>query len=148
MEENNNKVEDLESKLLFDPGPNFKFDPAKSEQQQIYNLNVIHRLNNPIKMVEKELTLEQVNSKLEEISKSLLSLVLYKNTQYNNAMYQNNNIFAELNTEDIIRLHIDEKINRIKRSKVLRKNDIADLYNYLEHLCVIKDWTNFDELKD
>jgi len=95
-----------------------------------------------------ELTLDEVNKRLKEVSDSLQDLVIYKNTQYNNAMYQNNNIFAELDTEQIIKLHIDEKINRIKRSKQIRKNDTVDLLGYLLHLCVIKDWTNFDELKD
>jgi hypothetical protein len=98
--------------------------------------------------LKKELTLEEVNKKLKQVSDSLQSLVEYKNTQYNNAMYEKNDLFPELTTEDMIKLYIRVKFNRIKKCNELRKNDIADLYNYLKHLCVVKGWTNFDEFKD
>ena len=57
-------------------------------------------------------------------------------------------IFTKTNATDSILIRIDDKISRIKNSKTLRKNDIADITGYFVLLMASKDWISFKDLID
>lgn len=86
--------------------------------------------------------------KLMDTCDSLTSLLLYKNGKYGNSALTPINVFSKVDSSTGLLQRIDDKVARIKNSKELRKNDVADLVGYLILLCVSKDWTTFEEFKD
>lgn len=71
-----------------------------------------------------------------------------KNKRYGNSALEPSNMFFKGNSEEGLRIRIDDKLKRIKNSDVLRKNDIVDLIGYLIILCITKKWFTFDEFID
>jgi hypothetical protein len=86
--------------------------------------------------------------KIEAVFNSIKSLVMAKNLRYGNSALDPLNIFSKLPAENSICIRIDDKLNRIKNAKELRKNDVADIMGYLCLLCVDRGWTDFKELID
>ena len=86
--------------------------------------------------------------KIHETLTSLNHLLQEKNKNYGNAALNPLGIFNKNSATDGILIRLDDKLQRVKNSDILRKNDIADLMGYLTLLCVEKEWTNFDELID
>lgn len=81
----------------------------------------------------------------KEITDSISSLLQYKNEKYGNSALEPLNIFRnKCSSGD----RLDDKIARIKNSKELHKNDVADLIGYLILTCKENNWNNFDEFKD
>lgn len=75
-------------------------------------------------------------------------LLLEKNRRYGDSALKPENYFAEGKNDELIKVRIDDKINRIKNSKTLRKNDVVDLTGYLILLMATKEWISFKELID
>ena len=87
---------------------------------------------------------KNLNSILNSIGKFLKE----KNKRYGNSALEPSNMFFKGNSEEGIRIRIDDKLKRIKNSEVLRKNDIVDLIGYLIILCITKRWFTFEEFID
>lgn len=87
---------------------------------------------------------KNLNSILNSIGKFLKE----KNKRYGNSALEPSNMFFKGNSEEGLRIRIDDKLKRIKNSDVLRKNDIVDLIGYLIILCITKKWFTFDEFID
>ena len=87
-------------------------------------------------------------SDLHEVLNSLFEFLSAKNKNYGNSALEPIGIFSKGGAEDGILRRMDDKLNRIKNSDVLRKNDIVDLMGYLAILCINKKWTKFNELID
>ena len=88
------------------------------------------------------------SDKIQETLLSLNTLLQEKNKRYGNAALNPLGIFNKNSATEGILIRLDDKLQRVKNSDILRKNDIADLMGYLTLLCVEKEWTNFDELID
>jgi len=86
--------------------------------------------------------------KLEKICEGLQELLIEKNKRYGDSALKPKNYFSKTDSEGSIRILIDDKINRIKHSKTLRKNDIVDLTGYLILLMASKEWISFKDLID
>ena len=83
--------------------------------------------------------------KVKKTLLSLNSLLNYKNDKYGNAALSPLKIFEG---KCKVGQRLDDKLSRVKNSKGLKKNDVADLIGYLTLVCVEKGWENFDEFKD
>lgn len=94
-----------------------------------------------VEVLNEELTEES----FKEITNSIADLLIYKNQKYGNSALNPLDIF---NGKTKVGQRIDDKLARVKNSKELRKNDIADLLGYLTLVCQENNWTNFDEFKD
>jgi len=92
----------------------------------------------------KSITLEKVCEMLE----SMKRLLLEKNKRYGDSALKPVNVFSKDNASNGICIRLDDKLNRIKNAKTIRKNDAADIMGYLVLLCVSNGWTSFDELID
>ena len=93
--------------------------------------------------------MESLIGNKKEILKNLCNLLEYKDKQYGSAYKTENNVFGKgVSAEVHLCTRINEKLNRIKNSKELMKNDVTDFYCYIILLCKIKGWDNFDEQKD
>jgi hypothetical protein len=83
---------------------------------------------------------KSVEWKINTITESLRDFLVEKNKRYGNAALEPQNVFSKDNAENSILIRIDDKINRIKNSNELRKEDIHDLMGYLVLLCIDKGW--------
>ncbi len=96
----------------------------------------------------------KTNQQIEEFFKNMNIFLQEKNTKYGDSALNPLGIFTKhLLTESeqsiqTILVRIDDKLNRIKNSSILRKNDIIDLQGYLALLSIAKNWTNLEDLQD
>ena len=86
--------------------------------------------------------------KISCICDELENFLHIKNTRYGDSALSPIQIFSKLDITNSLYVRIDDKINRIKNSEELRKNDIVDLIGYLVLLCIDKDWLQFSDLID
>ena len=86
--------------------------------------------------------------KISCICDELENFLHIKNTRYGDSVLSPIQIFSKLDITNSLYVRIDDKINRIKNSDELRKNDIVDLIGYLVLLCIDKDWLQFSDLID
>lgn len=86
--------------------------------------------------------------KIKKITEELNNLLQEKNKRYGNAALEPLGIFNKNDATDGILVRLDDKLMRIKNSKELRKNDIADVLGYLVLLCGDKEWISFKDLID
>ena len=86
--------------------------------------------------------------KIRKVCESLEGFLLEKNKRYGDSALDPKKYFSKNNAEAAIMIRIDDKINRIKNSDKLRKNDILDLTGYLILLMVSKEWLSFKDLID
>lgn len=77
-----------------------------------------------------------------------LEMLIEKNKRYGNSALEPLNIFYDETSQAGLLVRIDDKLNRVKTSKQLKKNDIADLVGYLMLLMVKCKWSDFDDLLD
>ena len=90
-----------------------------------------------------------MDNDFKKITDSLASLLEHKNRNYGGAYEDVDAIFGDgISPEIHIFTRLNEKLNRIKNSNILRKNDLTDVLGYGILLCKIKGWDNFDEQKD
>lgn len=85
---------------------------------------------------------EELKNDFKDITDSIAKLLEYKNKQYGNSALEPLQIFGGKCTYGS---RVDEKLARVKNSKELRKNDIADILGGLVLICREKKWNNFDE---
>lgn len=76
---------------------------------------------------------------------SLAKMQNAKNKAYGESALQPLNIFAKHHNYGS---RLDEKLARVKNSKKLKKNDVADLIGGLMLICKDNNWDNFDDLID
>jgi len=90
-------------------------------------------------------TRKQINS----VCKSLSKFLHVKDGMYGSSISEPIHVFAK-NSEsgDLLYARIDDKINRIRNSEELRKNDVVDLMGYLVWVCIKKGWFSFRDLID
>jgi len=86
--------------------------------------------------------------KISCICDELENFLHIKNNRYGDSALSPIQIFSKLDITNSLYVRIDDKINRIKNSDELRKNDIVDLIGYLVLLCIDKDWLQFSDLID
>lgn len=90
----------------------------------------------------------ETKDKIKQVTDSLCNLLLEKNSRYGNSALEPLGIFYKEFATTGILVRIDDKLNRIKNSDTLRKNDVADIMGYLALLCVSAEWTDFSDLID
>lgn len=86
--------------------------------------------------------------KIKKVLENLNKLLQEKNKRYGDSALTPMKLFNKFDASDSILIRLDDKLNRVKNSDVLRKNDIADIMGYLTLLCVSKNWLNFNDLID
>jgi len=85
---------------------------------------------------------ENLNLFLNSIEKFLL----YKNEKYGNSALDPIKIFNKNDKSQLITARIDDKLNRIKNSEEIKKNDCIDLLGYLVLLSISKDWLDITDI--
>lgn len=86
--------------------------------------------------------------KIDLLFKNFGEFLKEKNKRYGDSAINPLNIFSKEGTSNQICNRLDDKIGRIKNSKELRKNDIADVLGYISLLCIQNNWLEFDDLLD
>lgn len=71
-----------------------------------------------------------------------------KNRRYGDSAINPAMIFSDLPPDKQICNRLDDKLSRIKRSKELQKNDVADVFGYVALLMIQKEWIEFEDLLD
>ena len=99
-------------------------------------------------MFKNNAPMSNTQEKISQVYDSLKEVVLYKNTMYGNSALEPLGIFAKDRSTNSILVRLDDKLQRIKNSSEIRKNDIADMIGYLSLFCVDKGWVDFSEFKD
>jgi hypothetical protein len=79
---------------------------------------------------------EKYNTILHQFKEFLLE----KNTRYNNSAVEPINVFSNQNNTNSIAIRIDDKISRIIKAGILKKNDICDLFGYIVLFCITSDF--------
>lgn len=74
--------------------------------------------------------------KIAKIYDSLKVLQLEKNKRYGDSALKPNNIFSKLESQNSIKIRLDDKLGRIANSNELRINDISDIIGYLVLLLI------------
>ena len=82
-------------------------------------------------MNELKLEPKSTSQLIEDTLQSLTELLQEKNKRYGNAALNPLGIFNKNNAIDSILIRLDDKLQRVKNSDILHKNDIADLMGYL-----------------
>jgi hypothetical protein len=85
---------------------------------------------------------------IDKLFENFAAFLKEKNHRYGDSALQPAMIFSDAPADTQILTRLDDKLNRIKVSKELRKNDVADLCGYLVLLMIQRDWTTFDDLLD
>lgn len=71
-----------------------------------------------------------------------------KNKRYGDSAISPLQIFSKVSADNQICNRLDDKLNRIKNSTELKKNDIADLFGYTALLMIQNNWLTFEEMLD
>lgn len=74
--------------------------------------------------------------------------LIEKNKRYGDSALNPARIFSDAPADVQICNRLDDKLNRIKVSKELHKNDVADVFGYVALLMIQHGWTDFEELID
>lgn len=85
------------------------------------------------------------DEQFEKLTKSISNLLKEKNKRYGDAALNPLEIFTG---KSKMGYRVDDKLNRIKNSDILRKNDVADTIGYLILICIENGWDDFDDLID
>lgn len=86
--------------------------------------------------------------KIKIVLSNFSNMLIEKNNRYGNSALNPLEVFTGKTQPLGLGVRLDDKISRIKNSKELRKNDVADLMGYLTLLCVNNGWTDFQEFID
>ena len=90
---------------------------------------------------------------IETVTDNLKKYLKEKNRRYGNSALDPIDIFSshirgEDQALDNILVRLDDKLNRVKNSNELRKNDVIDIAGYLILLCINRGWNNFNDQID
>lgn len=100
---------------------------------------------------EKEETTPKAASTQEKINilfTNFKEFLKEKNRRYGDSALNPLNIFSKEPADNELCNRLDDKLSRIKVSKELRKNDVADVFGYIALLLISKGWTSFEDLLD
>jgi len=92
--------------------------------------------------------LTKTQNLISKICDNLKDFLLEKNKNYGNSALEPIRITSKLNSEEQIKIRIDDKLNRIKNSKEDRENDYLDLAGYVILFMIKKEWINFNKYID
>ena len=99
-----------------------------------------------MKKNETDLTLTQ--QRIKEVCDNMAAFLIEKNRRYGNSALEPMKVFSKVDAANSILIRLDDKLNRIKNSDELRKNDCSDMLGYLLLYCVANKWLDFNELLD
>lgn len=85
---------------------------------------------------------------IEILFNNFSKLLIEKNKRYGDSALNPPAIFSKTTADTQICNRIDDKLNRIKTSDGLRKNDVADVFGYLALLMIQNGWLDFGDLLD
>ena len=80
--------------------------------------------------------------------KSLAKFLHVKDSRYGSSISDPIHVFAKGTSDDLLYAMIDDKINMIRNSEELRKNEVVDLMGYLVWVCIKNGWFSFRDLID
>lgn len=109
------------------------------------SFNIIRQHKITPKKLKDLVSVKEESISFKEITDSITSLLEYKNNKYGDSALNSLDIFSG---KTKVGQRVDDKLARIKNSKTLAKNDIADLIGYCIIICKENGWNNFDEFKD
>ncbi len=90
----------------------------------------------------------ETKKQINQVCKSLAKFLHVKDSRYGSSISDPIHVFAKGSSDDLLYARIDDKINRIRNSDELRKNDVVDLMGYLVWVCIKKGWFSFRDLID
>jgi len=85
---------------------------------------------------------------IDELFNNFKDFLKEKNKRYGDAALYPINIFSKSDANNQVCNRLDDKLNRIKNSEILKKNDVSDLFGYIALLLIQNKWTTFDEQLD
>lgn len=91
---------------------------------------------------------ENTQEDIKTLFKNFESFLLEKNRLYNDSAMNPVQIFSKESTQNQICNRLDDKLSRIRSSKDIRKNDVADCFGYIALLLIQKGWIEFEDLID
>ena len=77
--------------------------------------------------------------KIRNKGNELIEFLLAKNESYGNSALEPRAIFASGNASELIRVRIDDKINRLMQGSAYGEDAVVDLAGYLILLMVVED---------
>lgn len=89
-----------------------------------------------------------IQDKIEILFENFKSFLLEKNKRYGDSALHPIGVFSKSDSNSQICNRLDDKLSRIKNSKVLKKNDVADVFGYTALLMIEQEWIEFDDLLD
>jgi hypothetical protein len=95
-----------------------------------------------------EVVVDKSQNKIANVVDSLKEFLLEKNKRYGDIALNPAHVFSKETASNSIKIRMDDKLNRIRNSDILRKNDVVDLAGYLVLLMVAEDWIDFKEFLD
>lgn len=90
---------------------------------------------------------EGENPVIAGVISSLNTFLQEKNRRYGNSVLEpleGTSITAEMG----IKVRLADKVKRVINSDELRKNDVVDMLGYFVFLCIVNEWTDFNDLID
>ena len=91
---------------------------------------------------------QTTQNKIEILFDNFKQFLIEKNNRYGDSALNPAKIFSNQSTDMQICNRLDDKLNRIKISQELRKNDVADVFGYVALLMIQNGWLEFDDLLD
>jgi hypothetical protein len=68
-----------------------------------------------------------------------------KNKRYGDSALNPLQIFSKIDAGNQICNRIDDKLGRIKKSELLKKNDVSDMFGYIALLLIENNWLEFKD---
>ena len=85
---------------------------------------------------------------IETLFNNFKEFLKEKNRRYGDSALNPACIFSKTTAQTQICTRLDDKLNRIKNSDQLRKNDVADVMGYVALLMIQNEWLEFEDLLD
>lgn len=156
-EPNTYGIFDLKTQRMFNNNPIDSFylceiDYAKELHMESDLLtqvaDILINSNFKIETIAIESPIYATTDKIRDLLSNFADFLVEKNNRYGDAALNPKKRFNKGDAESSICIRLDDKLDRIEVSEVLRKNDIADVAGYLILLMIEKGWLTFDDLLD
>jgi hypothetical protein len=98
--------------------------------------------------VEPEAKQPNTQEKIDILFHNFGEFLKEKNRRYGDSALKPAQIFSRVPATDQLCNRLDDKLNRIKNSDELKKNDVADVFGYVALILIANGWTEFGELLD
>ena len=85
---------------------------------------------------------------IDKLFENFATFLKEKNRRYGDSASAPMMIFSDTPADMQICNRLDDKLNRIRISKELKKNDVADVFGYVALLMIQRGWLSFDDLLD